>query len=109
MASLAEGPGRDRHRHRVRRGGFGRVDRIGREAYGFGVTVAQIIEEIGALAREDQCRIVHFAYRLDAERRLTGGELSALAERMAGCVDPAEGLRLREQIVRGFYGSDPHA
>jgi hypothetical protein len=73
------------------------------------MTVAQIIEEIEALPPEDQGRIVRFAYRLDAERRLSGGELSALAERMVGCVDPVESLGLREQIVRGFYGSNPRA
>jgi hypothetical protein len=73
------------------------------------MTVAQIIEEIGALPPEEQARIVRFVYRLDAERRLTGSELSALAERWVGCSDPVESSRLREEIVRGFYGDQPHA
>jgi hypothetical protein len=53
-----------------------------------------------------ECR---FAYRLDAERRLTGAELSALAERMVSATDPAEEAMLREAITRGFYGEKPHA
>ena len=73
------------------------------------MTVAQIIEEIGALPPEEQARIGRFAYRLDAERQLTGGELAALAERWIGCTDPIESTRLREEIVRGFYGDKPHA
>jgi hypothetical protein len=46
---------------------------------------------------------------LDAERRLTGKELSALAERMVNTSDPAEKARVREEIVRGFYGQGQHA
>jgi hypothetical protein len=73
------------------------------------MTASQIIHEIEALPPEEQAKVVRFAYRLDAERRLTGPELSALAERMVSATDPAEEAMLRETITRGFYGEKPHA
>jgi len=68
------------------------------------VTASQIIEEINRLDPKEQIGVIRFAYQLDAERRLTGKELSALAERMVNTSDPAEKAMVREEIVRGFYG-----
>jgi hypothetical protein len=68
------------------------------------VTASEIIEEIKRLDPEEQLGVIRFAYQLDAERRLTGKELSSLAERMVNASDAAEQARVREQIVRGFYG-----
>jgi len=68
------------------------------------VTAEQIIREIQTLPLEEQAKIIRFAYRLDGERKLTGPELSALAERMAQTTDPGEAMILREEIARGFYG-----
>jgi hypothetical protein len=68
------------------------------------VTSAQIIEEIKRLDPKEQLGIIRFAYQLDAERHLTGGELSSLAERMVNTTDTVEAARVRESIVRGFYG-----
>jgi hypothetical protein len=68
------------------------------------VTASQIIEEIKRLDPEQQLGVIRFAYQLDAERRLTGDELSSLAERMVNAADPAEQARLRQEIVRGFQG-----
>jgi hypothetical protein len=73
------------------------------------VTATQIIAEIKRLAPEEQLGVIRFAYELDAERQLTGDELSGLAERMVNATDPAEQARLREAIVRGFYGRRHHA
>ena len=67
------------------------------------------MHEIEELPPEEQAEVVRFAYRLDAERKLTGAELSALAEQMTATTDPAEAFKLREEIVRGFYGGRPHA
>jgi hypothetical protein len=53
--------------------------------------------------------VIRFAYQLDAERRLTGKELSSLVERMINASDPAEEAKAREEIVRGFYGQRSHA
>ena len=73
------------------------------------VTATQIIEEIRRLDPEQQLGVIRFAYQLDAERQLTGDQLSGLAERMVATTDPAEQARIREQIVRGFYGQRQHA
>jgi hypothetical protein len=73
------------------------------------VTAAKIIEEIKHLSPKEQAEVIQFAYRLDAERQLSGKELSALAERMTQTTDPAEAALVREAIARGFYGGEPHA
>jgi hypothetical protein len=71
------------------------------------VTADQIIEEIKRLDAKDQLGIIRFAYQLDAERKLSGEELSSLAARMTETDDPAEAATIRESIVRGFYGRQP--
>jgi hypothetical protein len=73
------------------------------------VTATQIIEEIKRLDPQQQLGVIRFAYQLDAERQLTGDELAALAERMVATTDPAEQARIREQIIRGFYGQRQNA
>jgi len=73
------------------------------------VTAEQVIREIEALPREEQVRVIQFAYRLDAQRQLTGPELTTLANRLVRSTDPAETLLLREEIARGFYGGRPDA
>jgi hypothetical protein len=73
------------------------------------MTAAQIIEEIKRLAPEEQAGLVRLVYELDAERKLSGPELSALAERLVNSEDPVEASRVRETIVRGFYGAKDNA
>ena len=73
------------------------------------MTANQIIEEIKRLDPKEQLGVIRFAYQLDAERHLTGDELSSLAERMVKATDPAETARIRESIVRGFYGQRDNA
>jgi hypothetical protein len=68
------------------------------------MTASQIIEEIKRLDPKEQLGVIHFAYQLDAERHLTGNELSSLAERMVEAKDAVETASIREMIVRGFYG-----
>ena len=68
------------------------------------MTAAQIIDEIESLSPEEQARVVRFVYQLDAERKLSGPELSALAERLVAA-DPVEASHVRETIVSGFYGT----
>jgi hypothetical protein len=68
------------------------------------VTASQIIQEIKRLNPTEQLGVIRFAYQLDAERRLTGNELSSLAERMVQAKDAVEAAAVREMIVRGFYG-----
>jgi hypothetical protein len=74
------------------------------------VTAQQIIEEIKGLDPKEQLGVIRFAYQLDAERKLTGQELSQLAARMTETDDAVEAATIREAIVRGFYGEQkPHA
>jgi hypothetical protein len=73
------------------------------------MTASQIIDEIKSLTPEEQAGVVRFVYQLDAERRLSGPELSTLAERLVNAEDPAEASRVRETIVRGFYGAERNA
>lgn len=69
------------------------------------MTAAQIIDEIKRLAPEEQAGVVRMVYELDAERKLSGPELSTLAERFVSESDPIEASRIRETIARGFYGA----
>ena len=73
------------------------------------MTASEIIEVIKRLDPNEQLGVIRFAYQLDAERKLTGKELSSLAERMVNATDPAEEARIREEIIRGFYGRREHA
>jgi hypothetical protein len=73
------------------------------------VTASQIINEIKSLPPEEQAGVVRFVYELDAERKLSGPELSALAERLVNAEDPVEASRIRETIVSGFYGARRNA
>lgn len=68
------------------------------------MTAIEIIAEIKGLSPEEQAGVVRFVYQLDAERKLSGPELSALAQRLVDA-DPVEASRVRETIVRGFYGA----
>ncbi len=73
------------------------------------MTARQVIHELEALPPDEQAEVIRFAYRLDAARRLTGHELSSLADKMVGASDPAEAALVRDAIVRGFYGSNSPA
>jgi isocitrate/isopropylmalate dehydrogenase len=63
-----------------------------------------VIEEIKQLPREEQSRVLEFAFELARKRQLSGKELSALAQRMVDSQDPTEVERLKVEITRGFYG-----
>jgi hypothetical protein len=73
------------------------------------VTAAQIISEIKALPPEEQAGVVRAVYELEAERKLSGTELSSLAKRLVQADDPVEASRVRESIIRGFYGAERDA
>jgi hypothetical protein len=73
------------------------------------VGAREIINEIQCLPPSEQAEVIQFAYRLDAERMLSGKELAALAQRMIDTTNPVEKLRIREELTRGFYGGSSHA
>lgn len=68
------------------------------------MTTSKVIEEIMRLPREEQSRVLEFAFALARKRQLSGKELAALAQRMVDSDDPAEVERLKAEITRGFYG-----
>jgi hypothetical protein len=73
------------------------------------VTANQIIKEIKQLDPKEQLGVIRFAYQLDAERHLTGNELSSLAAKLVETSDAAEAAMNRETIIRGFYGERRNA
>ena len=85
------------------------LDRNRDATYRSHVTAAQIMQEIKALPVEEQAAVIRFAYRLDAERQLTGQELASLADRLVRATGPEETSVLRAEMVRGFYGGKPSA
>ena len=68
------------------------------------MTASEIIEEIKRLDPKEQLGVIRFAHQLDAERKLSGTELSGLAERMVNTSDELEAARIREIITLGFNG-----
>ena len=73
------------------------------------MSATQVIEEIQHLTPTEQAEVIQFAYRLDAERMLSGKELVALAKKMVAASDTTEALEIREQMIRGFYGGKSDA
>ncbi|CAN5533869.1 hypothetical protein BH20VER3_BH20VER3_05900 [soil metagenome] len=73
------------------------------------MSATQVIKEIEQLTPSEQAEVIKFAYRLDAERMLSGKELGTLAKRMIESSDPIEKLRIREELTPGFYGGKPDA
>ena len=68
------------------------------------MTVAKVIEEIKQLAPSEQVEIIQFAVELARSRQLTAQELGQLADQLAESDDPAEIIRLKSAMTRGFYG-----
>lgn len=68
------------------------------------MTATEIIREIDALPPAELAEVVRHTKQLDQRRPLSGSELTALARRMVEAKDPAEGDRLQEELVKGFYG-----
>jgi len=73
------------------------------------MTAVEIIEEIKRLPRDEQSRVIEFARLVGENRQLSPEELGRLAQQMVEAKNPAEADRLQEEIVRGFYGGEPHA
>ena len=68
------------------------------------MTSTAIIEEIKRLPPAEQVEVIQFTTELARTRQLTGKELGELAERLASSNDPAEIIRLKSAMTRGFYG-----
>ena len=73
------------------------------------MSASQVIEEIKHLPPAEQAEVIRFAFQLARKRQLTGEELGELTSQMVESKDPLVASQLREQIIRGFYGGEPHA
>jgi hypothetical protein len=67
------------------------------------MTPNEIMREIKRLDLKGQLGVIRFAHRLAAGRRLTGKELSELAEQMVKTTDPTEETIICEAMIRGFH------
>ena len=68
------------------------------------MTAAKVIEEINGLPPDEQAKVIQHALELARKRQLTADELGELADRLANSKDPAEIIRLKSAMTRGFYG-----
>jgi hypothetical protein len=68
------------------------------------MTAAKVIDEIRRLPAGEQAEVIQFAMELARRRQLTPEELGELADRLAVSDDPAEIIRLKSAMTRGFYG-----
>jgi hypothetical protein len=68
------------------------------------MTAAKVIEEMDDLPPEEQAKVIQHAFDLARQRQLSADELGDLAERLASSEDPAEIIRLKSAMTRGFYG-----
>jgi hypothetical protein len=68
------------------------------------MTAAKVIEEIDSLPPEEQAKVIQHAFDLVRRRQLSADEIGDLAERLAASNDPAEIIRLKSAMTRGFYG-----
>ena len=69
----------------------------------------EVRRAINSLSVEERRRLQEFVREASECRRLTPEELGELAQRMVDAKDPAEGDRLQEELIRGFYGRKPNA
>ena len=68
------------------------------------MTAAKVIEEINDLPPDEQAKVIQHALDLVRSRQLSADELGELADRLANSDDPAEIIRLKSAMTRGFYG-----
>ncbi|MDB6020256.1 MAG: hypothetical protein JWQ04_113 [Pedosphaera sp.] len=68
------------------------------------MNAAKVIDEIKHLPPTEQAEVIHFALELARSRQLAPRELGELADRLAASDDPAEIIRLKSAMTRGFYG-----
>jgi len=73
------------------------------------MTSLEVIDQIKRLPKDERQKVIDYARRADPQR-LSPDELGEIARRMIETPDEQEAQRLREDFMRGFYGSElPHA
>ena len=69
------------------------------------MSVAEILKELPKLSAKDLAQVFRLVHDLEAKQRMSGRQLTGLAEKLPHTTDPKEAARLREEIGRGFYGT----
>ena len=69
------------------------------------MSVGEILKELPKLSANDLSQVFRLVYDLEAKHRMSGGQLTQLAEKLPLTQDSKEVSRLREEIGRGFYGT----
>lgn len=82
---------------------LGLVGKVRAEYFEF-MSAAKVIEEIDELPPEEQAKVIQHALKLARKRQLSADELGELADQLAKSKDPAEIIRLKSAMTRGFYG-----
>ena len=73
------------------------------------MSALEIIEQIRRLPPGEREKIRAFVRENLEDGQLSSQELGHLTRRMVQADNPAEAERLKDEIVRGFYGNAPHA
>ena len=68
------------------------------------MSVTEILKELPKLSAKDLAQVFRFVHDLEVKQRMSGRQLSGLAEKLPHASDPKEAARLRQEIGRGFYG-----
>ena len=69
------------------------------------MSVTEILKELPKLSTKDLAQVFRLVHDLEAKQRMSGRQLTGLAEKLPHAKDPQEAARLREEIGRGFYGT----
>ena len=68
----------------------------------------EVIEEIKRLPRAERQKVIEFVKAADHDQ-LSPVEIGNLVDKMLAAPTEAEAAAVRKEIIRGFYGSEPHA
>jgi hypothetical protein len=68
------------------------------------MSAVDIIEQIRRLPEDEQEKVKRFVRENLEPGQLSAEELAELSRRMVEAKDPAEAERLKQEIIRGFYG-----
>ena len=71
------------------------------------MSVTEILKELPKLSAKDLAQVFRLVHDLEARQRMSGRQLTGLAEKLSHTTDPKDAARLREEIGRGFYGTPP--
>ena len=68
------------------------------------MTSLDVIDQINRLPRGERLKVLEFARHADPQM-LSPDELGEIARRMTETTDEEEAKQLRQEFLRGFYGS----